>query len=438
MGNSRKFVVRLLTKLDENSSYSNILLDDGLEKSQLDEQEKKFAAALFYGVLERQLTLDDIIKDMSANPTSKLNSEVRNILRIAIYQLIYMDSVPDSAAVDEAVKLAKKNRNPAISGFVNGLLREYIRKGMPLPKRSDKLEQLSLDYSCPLWLVKKWYNEYGEDICTDMLKTSIGQAPTSVRVNTVFYPLEETLEMLTQDGVTFEINSMLPDLLNVCLSGGVEHTNAYKKGRIHVQDLSSQLCCAALDPQENDTVLDLCSAPGGKTFTIAERMKNNGTVMAFDLHNNRVKLINFGAKRLGLSCVTAQVNNAKNFNETLPMADRVLCDVPCSGLGVIRRKPEIKYKNPAEFERLPEIQYDILKTSSAYVKAGGILVYSTCTVSRAENDDVVNKFLAENTDFEPCALGKCFGESENECSMTITPSKFGSDGFFIAKFIRRR
>lgn len=438
MGNARKFVVKLLTKLDVNSAYSNILLDDALEKSQLEPQEKKFASALFYGVLERRLTLDEIIKMYSNNPTNKLSSEIRNILRIGIYQLMYMDSVPDNAAVDECVKLAKKNRNPAVPGFVNGLLRSFIRADKKLPESNDKLSELSLTYSCPLWLVKKWNEEYGDEICLDLLKSFIGQAPTSLRINTVYYPMESTLDMLKNDGVTYEINHWMEDSINVCFNRGVEHTEAYRKGRFHVQDLSSQLCCAALDPQENETILDLCSAPGGKAFTIAEKMKNTGNVYAFDLHNNRVKLINFGAKRLGLTNIIAQVNNAKVFNSEMPLADRILCDVPCSGLGVIRRKPEIKYKDPNEFDRLPDIQHEIVSTSSKYLKPGGILVYSTCTVSRAENDDVVDRFLAENPDFKPCPLGETFGNDSDSSRVTITPSRFNSDGFFIAKFIRQR
>lgn len=438
MGNARKFVVKLLTKLDVNSSYSNILLDDALEKSQLDLQEKKFASALFYGVLERRLTLDEIIKMYSNNPTNKLSSEVRNILRIGIYQLLYMDSVPDNAAVDECVKLAKKNRNPAVPGFVNGLLRNFIRADKKLPSSDDKLKELSLKYSCPLWLVRKWNEEYGHDVCIDLLQSSIGQAPTSLRINTVYYSMESTLEMLSKDGVTYEINHDLENSVNVHFNRGVEHTEAFRKGRFHVQDLSSQLCCSALDPQENETVLDLCSAPGGKTFTIAEMMNNTGTVYAFDLHNNRVKLIDFGTRRLGLKNVKAKVNNAKIFNSEMPLADRILCDVPCSGLGVIRRKPEIKYKDLEDFKRLPDIQFEILSTSSKYLKPGGILVYSTCTVSKAENDQVVEKFIAENPDFKPCPLGPSFGDDSDFTRVTITPSKYNSDGFFIAKFMRQR
>lgn len=438
MGNSRKFVVKLLTSIDDNNSYSNILLDEALKRSSLTPQDKKFATALFYGVLERRYTLDVIIKSLSQNPKNLINHTVRNILRTGLYQLKYMDSVPDSAAVDEAVKLAKKNRNPAIPGFVNAMLRAFIRNDKKLPQGNNDIENLAIEYSCPVWLVEKWDSEYGRQMTINMLSSSLGRAPTVVKVNTLTDDFNDTLDVLLADGATFERNSMVKNSLNVCFAGGAEETDAYKEGRFHVQDLSSQLCCAALDPQEGNTVLDLCSAPGGKTFTIAELMNNKGKVMAFDLHANRVRLIKSGAERLGLDIVEASVNNAKEFNNDLPMADRVLCDVPCSGLGVIRRKPEIKYKDPAEFERLPDIQYKILDTSSAYVKVGGTLVYSTCTLSRAENDNVADKFLEEHSEFEPAPLGSVFSVNSDKCRISITPAEYNSDGFFIAKFVRRR
>ena len=435
MGNTRKFTVRLLTKLDENSSYSNILLDEALSRSDFDRRDKKFISALFYGVLERQLTLDAIIADLSKNPKNKLNYTVRNILRTGLYQLKYMDSVPDNAAVDESVELAKKCRNTAAPGFVNGMLREFIRRDKALPKAKTEQERLSLEYSCPLWLVEKWQKEYGKEVCLTMLEASVGRAPTTVRLNNLSGTAEDTLDMLASEGMTFERSKIFEYAADVAASGAIEKSKAYKQGRFHVQDMASQLCCAALDAQPGDTVLDLCSAPGGKTFTIAEMMGNVGKVMAFDLHKNRVKLIQSGAERLGLSCVEANENNAKLFREDLPQADRVLVDAPCSGLGVIRRKPEIKYKDPKDFERLPQVQYEILDTSCRYVKIGGTLVYSTCTVSRAENDEVVERFLKAHAEFEPCALGGALGDAPR---MTITPDMFGSDGFFIAKFVRRR
>ena len=438
MGNARRIVLKLLTKLEKNISYSNILLDDGLSKSDLSVQDKKFASALFYGVLERRITLDAVIKKYSNRPSEKLNIEILNILRMGIYQLCYMDSVPDSAAVDECVKLAKNNKNPAVSGFVNGLLRSFIRDNKQIPFSGNKISDLSIEYSCPEWLVKKCINEYSSDVALSMLKTSLGQAPTTVRVNTVSCSSESLKRELYSCDIGSEINKNILNALNIFSSGSVESIQQYKNGMFHVQDISSQLCCAAVDPKEGDIVLDICSAPGGKTFTLAEMMNNKGCVFAFDLHENRVRLIRQGAERLGLSIILADTNNGKVFNSSIPSADKVLCDVPCSGLGVIRRKPEIKYKNSDDFINLPEIQYNILDTSSQYVKKGGVLVYSTCTLSKAENDDVVNKFLKNHQDFIPCNLDENLFGKECGFKITITPDKYNSDGFFIAKMVKSR
>lgn len=432
----RKAVVELLIKVDENKAYSNILLDDTLKKNDFDSRDKKFITALFYGVLEQKITLDAVIYDFLNEPNKELPSQVMNNLRAALYQILYMNSVPDSAAVNQAVKIAKSFRKPLNVSLINALLRNFIRKGKKLPCRDTKEENLSLEYSCPLWLVKKWLDEYGEEVCMQLLETSMGQAPISVKANTLKLPIEDIERILTDDGFKCEKVDIVDDALRIYGSGSIENSKAYKTGLVHVQDISSQICCKCLDAKPGDTVLDICSAPGGKAFTISENMKNKGLVMAFDLHENRVKLIRKGAERLGLSIITADTNNGKVFNPDLPLADRVLCDVPCSGLGVIRRKPEIKYKEPKDFERLPEIQYDILETSSRYVKVGGTLVYSTCTISKNENYCVVKKFLENNADFEAGVLPEFLETKKNYIS--ITPGKFNSDGFFIAIFKRIR
>ena len=432
MANARGAAVKLLTRLDENSAYSNILLDKELDKYQLSERDKHFATALFYGTLERRLTLDKIIDSRLVRRADKLSNEVRNILRTGIYQMLFMESVPDHTAVDESVKLVPTKRNPSLPGFVNGMLRGFVRDGKPLPKGKKKAEELMYEYSCPLWLVEKWISEYGEATALQMLKTSVGRAPVTARVNTLKTTADKLCEQLRGEGIDCEAVSFPEGCVRI-LGGSVESTNAYKQGLFHVQDISSQLCAASLDACEGMTVLDICSAPGGKSFTIAELMNNKGRLLAFDLHENRVRLIRAGAYRLGLDIIKAAPNDAKRFSEDMPLADRVLCDVPCSGLGVIRRKPEIKYKSPEYFERLPEIQYDILSTSSNYVKKGGVLIYSTCTLSRAENDDVIDKFLCENKDFSPDPIGGAFGDS---FKASITPERFDSDGFFIARLKR--
>lgn len=433
MSNARKAAERLLTKLDENSAYSNILLDKELDKYKLDERDKHFATALFYGCIERRLTLDSIIDRRLVRRADKLSNEVRNILRCGIYQLLYMDSVPDHTAVDESVKLVNTKKNPALPGFVNGLLRGFVRDGKAIPEGGNDAEKLMYEYSCPMWLVDKWVDEYGITTAKEMLRSSVGRAPVTARVNTTKVTSDKLCEQLRSEGIDCEPASFPEGCIKI-LGGSPENTLAYKQGLFHVQDISSQLCCKALDPQAGMTVLDVCSAPGGKSFTIAELMENKGSLLAFDLHENRVRLIRSGAARLGLDIISAQPNDAKKLREDMPEADRVLCDVPCSGLGVIRRKPEIKYKSPEEFARLPDIQYDILSVSSGYVRQGGVLVYSTCTLSRAENDDVVDRFLSEHNDFAPAPIGGAFGE---EFKASITPGRFDSDGFFIAKLIRK-
>ncbi len=434
MAGARGLAVKLLCRLESSSSYSNLLLDSALQRSALSEQDKRFVSALFYGTLERKYTLDAVIADCLNDPRDKLSAEVRNILRIGLYQLLYMDSVPDNAAVDESVKLAKRLRNPALGGFVNGVLRGFIRNGRKLPEGKNDVQKLALTYSCPIWLVEKWCDEYGRETAAAMLAASLGQAPTTVRANTLRMPLDGIAELLRSDGFKVSAADSAEDAL-VVSGGSIEQSSAYKAGLLHVQDISCMLCCEALGAGQGDTVLDICSAPGGKAFTTAELMGNKGRVLAFDLHENRVRLIRSGAKRLGLTCIEAAVNDGKVFCSSLPTADRVLCDVPCSGLGVIRRKPEIKYKSPSEFERLPQIQYDILSVSSGYVKAGGTLVYSTCTLSRAENDEVAERFLAENPGF---AAGQLPDKLGGGYKVTITPDRFGSDGFFIAVFIRKK
>ena len=434
--NPRKTAVKLLCRIEEGNAYSNLLLDEHFKKSRMDARDKSFCTALFYGTLERRLTLDLIIEKYILRRKDKLSVEVRNILRTAIFQLLYMDSVPDSAAVNEAVKLASKNRNPAVKGFVNGLLRAFIRDEKRIPEPEGLEERLSVAYSCPIPLVKKWTAELGEKNTASLLADSLGRPPVTVRVNTTKISPEELAQRLSSEGFSVKMNAHVHEALEIS-GGAVEGSTSYAEGLMHVQDVSCMLCCEALDVRSGMRVLDMCAAPGGKTFTLAEMMNGEGELLAFDLHKNRVKLITDGAKRLGLGNVRAEVNDAKVFCGDIPPADRVLCDVPCSGLGVIRRKPEIKYKSLTDFERLPAVQGEILDVSSRYVRPGGTLVYSTCTVSEAENSAVVTDFLRSHTDFELVPLWERDGRFSGEKMLTVLPSYFGSDGFFIAKMQRK-
>lgn len=438
MKTARQVVLQMLVKMSNNQSYSNILLDEALSKSQLSAQDKKFASALFYGVTERELTLDLIIKKYSSRPLDKLSNEVRQILRMGIYQLLYMDSVPESAAVNESVILAENTKNPAVKGYINALLRSFIRDGKVLPEGKNKIENLSIKYSCPEWLVEKWMKDYGEEATLSMLYTSLGRAPITIRVNTTKIDMDNLVKELEKEGISAGKVAIVDNCLEINNSVAIEQSEAYKKGYFHVQDIASQLCCLALGAKEGETVLDLCSAPGGKAFTIAELMNNKGKIFAFDLHEKRAQLIASGAKRLGLDIIKTGTNNAKVFNEKMPLADKILCDVPCSGLGVIRRKPEIKYKNFSDFDNLPEIQYQILETSFKYLKVGGELIYSTCTLNKAENDNVIARFIENYSDCEKVNLLSDLGEPFGDYKATIFPYFCNSDGFFIAKIKKTR
>ncbi|MCD7890017.1 MAG: 16S rRNA (cytosine(967)-C(5))-methyltransferase RsmB [Oscillospiraceae bacterium] len=430
MQTPREICLGLLLKVEKNSSFSSIALDNTLSRnSGLSDVDRRFISALYYGVIERRITLDAVIGKYSKRPIEKLSLEIREILRMGVYQLLYMDSVPDSAAVDESVKLAKRN-NQSASGFVNAVLRSFIRDGKKLPDDS-----LSLEYSCPEWLADMWLRDYGEEIALSILKASLGRPPTTVRFNTAKFETSDIFAELAKDNIEAAPNEEIPDCYDLKNCGSAERLSAYKKGMFHVQDASCQICATELGAKEGETVLDVCSAPGGKAFTIAEIMDDVGNVFAFDLHANRAKLITEGAKRLNLSIISASTNNAKIFNSEIPMADRVLCDVPCSGLGVIGRKPEIKYNYSCEDDlgQFPIVQYEILKTSARYVKPGGTLVYSTCTLNRNENDNIAERFLKENPDYEGSKLSHF-----DDYKATVTPATctYGGDGFFMAKFLR--
>ena len=437
MADARLTAVKLLLKMESSASYSNILLDSALSEQGLSEREKAFAAALFYGVTERRLTLDYIIEQNSRIPFRKLEKEAIAVLRAGFYQLLYMPSVPESAAVNESVKLCRKLKAFGAEGFVNGMLRSFIRNGKQISFEGlDEVKTLSLKYSCPEWIAAKWLREYGEENAIKAMEASLGAPPLYARVNSTKVTDDELVNLLKKEGIKAERNPRLNGCIRLEKAGEIEQLDAFKAGLFHVQDVSSQLCCLTLRPIVNETVIDICAAPGGKTFTMAELMGNNGRVLSLDLYDGRVNLIAEGAKRLGLRIVEPRQNNAVKFSAELPLADRVLCDVPCSGLGVIRRKPEIKYKSEEEFEELPRLQRAILEVSSRYVREGGTLVYSTCTLSRAENDEVARDFAENHPEFSPIVQTIPYESAENSPTRTFFPEKDGGDGFFTASFRR--
>lgn len=413
---AREQVFGLLKKTAEDGAYSNIVLDHALEASK--PTDKAFVTALFYGVAERRITLDHVIREYSKIEFDDIESDTLQLLRMGMYQLMYMN-VPESAAVNETVKLAPERSK----GYVNAVLRAFIRGGKQIKHAHDKILELSINYSCARWIVKLWVLEYGYERTEQMLAASFGRPPVYARVNTAVCDADDLIYELAEDGV--KSDSLSGNCVEIQGTGSIEALRAYKNGLFHVQDISSQRCCEALAPKAGETVIDLCAAPGGKSFTIAGLMNNCGRVYSCDLYDSRVSLIKRGAERLGFDIITARTGDASVFDETLPQADRVLCDVPCSGLGVIRRKPEIRYKRKDDLKGLPEIQRKILDNAKRYVKPGGRLVYSTCTLNRAENEDIVEAFDSENTDF-------ILKEKKN-----ILIGENGGDGFFYAVFERK-
>lgn len=432
--NARLIAYNVLIKIFKDNAYSNLALDAALKESRLDLRDKAFASALVYGVCERLVTLDYALSAHLSKPIGKLKIQVLTILRLGAYQLLFMESVPSSAAVNESVGLSKKVGCSYACGLINAVLRNLDRNGFTLPDEKDKAQFLSIKYSCPQWLVEKWLCEYGAEKAESILSCSVKSNRLTVRVNTLKTTTDSLYERFKSKGIECEKGLAADSLLFGSLPCSIEELEEFKVGLFHVQGIPSQLCAKALGAQEGDTVFDLCAAPGGKTFTIAQSMNNKGRIRAFDLYEGRVSLIKKGASRLGLVIVEAAVGNASTFDPSLEeSADCVLCDVPCSGLGIISKKPEIKFKNPKDFESLPEIQYEILQNGSRYVKKGGRLVYSTCTLSRAENEDVCRRFEKNNPEFR---AEKPFEKISKDCFATVFPSENNSDGFFTALFIK--
>ncbi len=437
MKSARQVAFEALIKIHRDGAYSNLIVDSLLkENADLDERDKAFVCNLVYGTLDRLILIDYNLGLYLNQPVRKLKPELHTILRMGTYQLLFMDKVPSRAAVNESVNLAKVNKSSFAASLVNAVLRRVADNGVRLPDTSENNpDYLAIKYSCPEWLISLWIDSYGYDNAVALAEKALEAPPVVIRVNTTKISPDELIWKLAEEGVISEKTDIAPDALIISNTGSVDELEAYKQGYFHAQDLASQLCCAALDPQEGETVFDLCSAPGGKAFTIAERMNNTGVVRAFDIYQSRVELIKNGATRLGLSNVFSYLSDASIFNENYGFADRVLCDVPCSGLGIIRRKPEIRFKNRSDIDNLPELQYRILCNATRYLKPGGRLVYSTCTLNPAENSEVCDKFLEEHPDFKSVDVLPDIPRfsSENKY-LTLMPHINSTDGFFIAVF----
>lgn len=441
----RLMALEILLRVEKDKGYSNLLIDSQLEANGITGRDAAFLTTLVYGVLENMICLDFFISHFAKRGAREIEPVVLGILRLGAYQLMFLDRVPASAAVSESVELAKKRGPRYASGFVNAVLRQIANNldALPYPDKQHDLKRfLHVRYSCPQWLLSKWMREYGEGNTLGILSGIEAKPRAVLRVNTLKTTPRELALRLAGEGINAAAAAFSPFALEVDRLPGLRHSAAFCEGLFTVQNTASQICCAAAGAKPGDTVIDMCSAPGGKSFTLAFDMQNRGLITSLELYGNRLHLIEEGARRLSIDIISAKQNDASIHNDALGKADIVLCDVPCSGLGVIGRKPEIRYKNPTEFDGLPDLQYAILCEGATHVKPGGTLVYSTCTLSRAENDDVASRFLAGHSDFSPALPGdvcRLAGKQSDEgIGATLFPHITRSDGFYIAEFKKRR
>jgi 16S rRNA (cytosine967-C5)-methyltransferase len=442
--NVREAAMELLENIEKNQSYSNLLLNSTIEKNKLSPIDTGLLTELTYGTLQRKMALDYFLKPFIKN-SKKLENWVLQLLRITLYQMVYLDKIPDRAAIFEAVEIAKKRGHKGISGMVNGVLRSIQREGLPsMDAVSDPIERLSIETSHPEWLVKRWVSQFGFERTKEMCEINLTAPLQTARVNLTKTTVRECIEDLDEEGFQIERSPIIPEAIRA-LKGNLAFSRAFKKGFITIQDESSMLAAYALGPNENELILDACAAPGGKSTHIAETMKLTGGVISLDLHEHKVKLINENAKRLGLGNIRTIAMDSRNAGDHFEKEyfDRILLDAPCSGLGVMRRKPDMKYtKKEQDLYQLSTIQQNLLDSVSPLVKKGGILVYSTCTVDKEENENTVSKFLDDHPEFE---LDITFKDRMPEAIqplvtdgyLQIFPQDFGSDGFFIASLRKK-
>ncbi|MDQ1146757.1 16S rRNA (cytosine967-C5)-methyltransferase [Bacillus sp. SORGH_AS 510] len=437
--NVREIALDLLTTIEKNQSYSNLLLNTTIEKNELSAKDVGLLTELTYGTLQRKMALDFYLKPFIKD-NKKLADWIHHLLRLTLYQMVYLDRIPDRAAIYEAVDIAKKRGHKGIASLVNGVLRSIQREGLPsILEISDPNTRLAMETSHPEWLVTRWVNQFGYEKTKEMCEINLTAPLQTARVNLTKISRDECVAILEEEGFQIEKSPIIPEAIR-CLKGNLASTIPFNYGLFTIQDESSMLATYALGVQPNEFVLDACAAPGGKSTHIAEKMNNTGEVISVDLHQHKVRLINDNARRLGLENIKTSVSDSRHLQDKFKNVqfDRILLDAPCSGLGVMRRKPDMKYtKTEKDLERLSEIQQDLLKSVTPLLKKGGTLVYSTCTVDKEENENTVKRFLEANLDFVP---DHSFKERMPEAvqpfitgyDLQVFPQDFGSDGFYIA------
>jgi len=442
--NVREVALYLLESIEKNQAYSNLLLNDAIEKNKIDKKDIGLLTEIVYGTLQRKLTLDFFLKPFIKN-SRKLEGWVLQLLRLTLYQMVYLDRIPERAAIYEAVEIAKRRGHKGIAGVVNGVLRSIQRDGLPsLDAIEDPSARLAIETSHPEWLVKRWVSQLGLEKTREMCELNLTAPLQTARVNVTRISVEECLTLLEEEGFAVESSPIIPEAIK-CLRGNLASSTPYKYGMLTIQDESSMLAAYALGAEKEESILDACAAPGGKSTHIAEKLDNSGSVISLDLHEHKVKLIKDNAARLGLENIEAKSLDSRTVQEHFEAEsfDRILLDAPCSGLGVMRRKPDMKYtKKEEDLTRLQGIQLALLEAVAPLVKKGGTLVYSTCTIDREENQETVKLFLQKQADYigNPTfseRMPEAVRPLINDFELQILPQDFGSDGFYIACLKRK-
>lgn len=445
----REIALKILYKIDKGEGYSNISLNEVIKENKdiLNRKDISFISEIVYGVTTWRLTLDEIIKLHSKIKLKKISTWILNILRMSIYQIVFLDKVPKSAAVNEGVNLAKRYGNRGSIGFVNAILRNVNKDDYKkLFDEKDEILKISKTTSMPIWIIEELINEgLDKNRILNICKNSNIRPKVSVRVNNLKTNKSELKEILNKEKVVSK-DGVLDDFLVLEKVNDIENLKSFKDGLFTVQDEAAGLTALVLEPKEEEQILDACSSPGGKTTYLSEIMKNNGEVIAWDIHAHRVKLVRDNAKRLGIKIINAEENDATIYKqEYKEKLDKILLDVPCLGVGVLKRKPDIKWqKRKEDIDEIIDLQYSILNTCSKYLKKGGELVYSTCSIFRKENRDIIFKFLKENPDFEIEKISDVLKNKAKFFLNYLVDNKFlevyqneETDGFFICKLSKK-
>ena len=438
---ARETALRVLISCRTNGAWADAALKAQISRDGLSGADAALCSRLVYGVMQNRMLLDHYIGSYCSQKPDHLQPPLLDILRLGAYQILYLDKIPDSAAVNESVKLAKLFKRAQASGLVNAVLRKIVQNKETLPEipQRDPEKYLSTRYSHPKWLVKRLLNVLGREETEAYLAANNGVAPLTVQVNPLKTTQAELIAELAAAGVTVKEHPWVSGCLELSGTGDLTTLEAFRNGKFLVQDPAARLVSLIADIQPGQKVLDVCAAPGGKSFSAAFAMEDQGLVQSCDLHENKLKRIEESAARLGITCVQTTAMDGRSRNEDWVKAfDTVLVDAPCSGLGIIRKKPDTRYKKADDLFTLPEIQAAILDNAAAYVRPGGTLVYSTCTILPEENEQVADAFLAEHPEFirESFTLPEPMGETDGQ--LTLWPQRHDTDGFYICRMKRKQ